>query len=86
MKKFPRKVVVEQIAALVAAISSETLEEVQGGVAMNMAYGVPTTNYDDRELTSRRGPKQWWRTAKPDDTVRPVGELETASKPAGQPE
>jgi hypothetical protein len=67
MKKFPRKVVVEQIAALVAAISNETLEDVQGGVAMNMAYGVPSSDYDELQPTSRRGPRHWWRTSKPED-------------------
>jgi hypothetical protein len=80
MKKFPRKVVVEQIAALVAAISHETLEDVQGGVAMHMAYGVPSPTYDDLEPTSRRGPKHWWRTSKPDDTVRPVSEVEPGAE------
>jgi hypothetical protein len=76
MKKFPRKVVVEQIAALVAAISSETLEEVQGGVGMHMAYGVPSPTYDDLELTSRRGPQHWWRSSKPAETARPVSDVE----------
>jgi hypothetical protein len=83
MKKFPRKVVVEQIAALVAAISSETLEEVQGGVTMNMAYGVPTTNYDELEPSFRRGPREWRRTSKPDDTKRIQSETETDA--AGRP-
>jgi hypothetical protein len=59
MKKFPRKVVVEQIAALVAAISHESLEDVQGGVAMHMAYGVPSPSYDD--LEPKKPARQRWR-------------------------
>jgi hypothetical protein len=69
MKKFPRQVVVEQIAALVAAISHETLEDVQGGVAMHMAYGVPSPTYDDLEPKHTR-PRWRARLRQEDETER----------------
>lgn len=70
MKKFPRTVVVEQIAALVAAISNESLEDVQGGVAMHMAYGVPSPTYDDLEPKHRTLPRWRTRLRQEDETER----------------